>query len=49
MENREGCFTLAEATPEKAVTTAQIKKNDRLESLDAKAMSILYCGLNKAD
>ena len=31
------------------LTPAQIKENDRLESLDAKAMSILYCGLNKAE
>ena len=42
-------FTLTEATPDKALTSAQIKENDRLESLNAKAMSILYCGLNKTD
>ena len=42
-------FILAEATSEKALTPAQIKENDRLESLNAKAMSILYCGLNKAE
>ena len=45
---RDG-FTLAASTPDKDLTSAQIKENDRLESLDAKAQSILYCGLSKAD
>ena len=36
-------------TTEVPLTAAQIKENDRLESLNAKAMSILYCGLNKAE
>ena len=42
-------FTLTEGTTEKPLTAAQIKENDRLETLNAKAMSILYCGLNKAE
>ena len=42
-------FTLSEGTSDTPLTAAQIKENDRLESLNAKAMSILYCGLNKAE
>ena len=42
-------YTLAEGTTDVPLTTVQLKENDRLESLDAKAMSILYCGLNKAE
>ena len=29
------------------LTDAQVKENERLKSLDAKVMSIMYCGLNK--
>ena len=39
-------YTFAVATIEVPLTPAQFKENDRLESLDAKAMSILYCGLS---
>ena len=42
-------FTLVVGTTDVPLTSAQIKENDRLESLNAKAMSILYCGLNKAE
>ena len=42
-------YSLSVGTTEVPLTAAQIKENDRLESLDAKAMSILYCGLNKAE
>ena len=42
-------YTFEVGTTEVPLTLAQIKENDRLESLDARAMSILYCGLSKAD
>ena len=42
-------YTLSVCAETVPLTPAQIKENDRLESLDAKAMSILYCGLNKAE
>ena len=40
-------YTLAVGTTDVPLTPAQIKENDRLESLDAKAMSILYFGLKQ--
>ena len=42
-------FTLAEGTTEIPLSTLQIKENDRLEGLDNKAMSIIYCGLNRTE
>ena len=45
----ENGYSLAKATPELALTSAQIKDNDRLETLDNKAKNILYCGLNKTE
>ena len=42
-------YTFEVGTTAVPLTPAQIKENDRLESLDARAMSILYCGLSKAD
>ena len=42
-------YTLLEGTTEVPLSTLQIKENDRLEALDSKAMSILYCGLNRTE
>ena len=42
-------YTLSVGTTKAPLTAAQIKENDRLESLDARAMSILYYGLGKAE
>ena len=42
-------FTLLEGTTEVPLSTLQIKENDRLDGLDSKAMSILYCGLNRTE
>ena len=39
-------YTLLEGTTEMPLSTLQIKENGRLEALDSKAMSILYCRLN---
>ena len=42
-------FTLVVGTTNVPLTPAQIKENDRLESLNAKVMRILYYGLNKVE
>ena len=42
-------YTLLEGTTEVPLSTLQIKENDRLYGLDSKAMSILYCGLNRTE
>ena len=39
-------YTFDVGTTAVPLTNDQLKENDRLESLDAKAMSILYCGLS---
>ena len=43
------CFTLNEPTATVPLTPLQITENEKLESLDAKAMSIMYCGLSKTE
>ena len=42
-------YKLAEGTTDTALIDVQIKENDRLYVLDSKAMSILYCGLNRTE
>ena len=43
-------YTLSVGTTETPLTMwPKLRENDRLESLDARAMSILYCGLGKAE
>ena len=43
---RDG-FTFTEGTEATPLNTAQIKENDRLDGLNFKAMSVLYCGLSR--
>ena len=43
---RDG-FTFAEGTDATPLNATQIKENDRLDGLNCKAMSVLYCGLSR--
>ena len=42
-------YTLLEGTSAVPLTSVEIKENDQLYGLDSKAMSILYCGLNRTE
>ena len=43
---RDG-FTFTEGTETTPLNATQIKENDRLDGLNCKAMSVLYCGLSR--